>query len=258
MKTCVKCGCEFAQKATDPRLVCDSCRAIQMRQYRAPAIALGRWVRRILVNMPTPKPRLVIHICERCEGVFINGAAKVRFCSSCSGPMYDSAKARLRYQQDEQLRERARAHSRAVPRMTAALVGKVIHCKGCTETFIYQLPGKAGAARTAFHSTRCAERWYRKKHRNKNRRRYEKGRVLRIAKRDAWVCGICGKGVVQALVYPHPYSPSIDHIVPVSMGGSNRRDNVRLAHLMCNVERGDGSHPTRRYMAYRRVLGVSA
>ena len=33
--------------------------------------------------------------------------------------------------------------------------------------------------------------------------------------------------------------PSIDHVVPVSMGGLHSWDNVRLAHLKCNQEKSD-------------------
>ena len=59
-----------------------------------------------------------------------------------------------------------------------------------------------------------------------------------IFERDAWVCGICGESVDRGLVHPDPASPSLDHIVPISLGGDHVRSNVRLAHLSCNVKRG--------------------
>ena len=33
------------------------------------------------------------------------------------------------------------------------------------------------------------------------------------------ICGICGHDVDKTLAYPHPLSPAIDHIIPVSKGG---------------------------------------
>jgi len=48
-------------------------------------------------------------------------------------------------------------------------------------------------------------------------------------------CAICGKPVDMSLKWPHPLSKSIDHIVPVSLGGHpSDRDNLQLAHLACN------------------------
>ena len=72
-----------------------------------------------------------------------------------------------------------------------------------------------------------------------------------IGHRDGWVCGICQDGT--RLVDPSPgapraLSPSIDHIVAVSAGGPHARANVRITHLWCNVERGNGRTPSPQYM----------
>lgn len=56
--------------------------------------------------------------------------------------------------------------------------------------------------------------------------------------RDKWVCQICHKKVNKKLKYPHPMSPSIDHILPIAQGGTHTKDNVQLAHLECNVKLG--------------------
>ncbi|WP_158070491.1 HNH endonuclease [Streptomyces luteocolor] len=34
-------------------------------------------------------------------------------------------------------------------------------------------------------------------------------------------------------------SPSLDHVIPLSRGGSHRRDNVQLAHLRCNLRKNN-------------------
>lgn len=54
------------------------------------------------------------------------------------------------------------------------------------------------------------------------------------------VCGICGHPVDKHLKYPHPMSPVIDHIVPVSKGGHpSAIENLQLAHWSCNRQKSD-------------------
>lgn len=62
--------------------------------------------------------------------------------------------------------------------------------------------------------------------------------IYNIYKRDKWKCGICGGKVNKHLKYPHPLSPSLDHIIPLSKGGTHTRENVQLAHLRCNLSKG--------------------
>ena len=60
----------------------------------------------------------------------------------------------------------------------------------------------------------------------------------RIANRDKWKCGICGLRIDAVLKYPHPRSLSIDHVKPISRGGTDKRNNVQPAHLDCNMKKG--------------------
>ncbi len=54
------------------------------------------------------------------------------------------------------------------------------------------------------------------------------------------VCGICGKTVDRSFKFPHPLSPSIDHIIPVDKGGHpSDIANLQLAHLCCNRFKSD-------------------
>ena len=54
------------------------------------------------------------------------------------------------------------------------------------------------------------------------------------------VCGICGKPVDFSLKYPHPLSPTVDHIIPVAKGGHpSDIDNLQLAHRCCNRQKSD-------------------
>lgn len=82
-----------------------------------------------------------------------------------------------------------------------------------------------------------------------------------LFKRDKGKCWICG-GMCEwedienyngKIRYGKKY-PSVDHVIPVSLNGTHSWDNVRLAHLGCNIEKGDtliGFQPLEKETAYR-------
>lgn len=79
-------------------------------------------------------------------------------------------------------------------------------------------------------------------HRGRARRHgvaFEPVNRLSVFERDAWTCGICGSAVDRSLTFPAPGSASLDHVVPISRGGTHTRDNVQCSHLSCNVRKGD-------------------
>jgi len=63
-----------------------------------------------------------------------------------------------------------------------------------------------------------------------------------ILERDGWRCQIPGckrRPIRKDAAYPHPRSKSIDHIVPLSLGGDDTAVNKRAAHLGCNLARSN-------------------
>jgi hypothetical protein len=64
-----------------------------------------------------------------------------------------------------------------------------------------------------------------------------------IAERDGWRCQLCRKPVNRRKRWPDPLSASIDHIVPITKGGTDVRANVQLAHLRCNISKGNRVRP---------------
>jgi len=56
----------------------------------------------------------------------------------------------------------------------------------------------------------------------------------KVCERDGWRCGICHRQIDPTLAYPHLRSASLDHIVPISRGGSHTFLNVQAAHWGCN------------------------
>lgn len=90
---------------------------------------------------------------------------------------------------------------------------------------------KAGedSARTRRNDARlCASCRLSRKHRH----RYS---ARALALRDGARCGICGTDVDMDLPWPNALSPSVDHVVARSDGGTDDPTNLQLAHLRCNM-----------------------
>lgn len=60
-----------------------------------------------------------------------------------------------------------------------------------------------------------------------------------VIERDGTDCSLCGEVVDMSVAWPDPLSKSIDHVVPLSKGGAHELSNCRLAHLGCNVRKGN-------------------
>ena len=82
-------------------------------------------------------------------------------------------------------------------------------------------------------------------------------KLFSIGERDGWKCWLCRRPVDRSLAGQEvPGAPTRDHVVPASLGGSNARHNLRLAHRRCNIARGIASPEAARY-AGRFQLSVA-
>ncbi len=115
-------------------------------------------------------------------------------------------------------------------------------CSVCGKTYV-----------GAKHSKRCgADRCQKDYQNEKEGRRKAMKRANAVGKvdllyiriRDGNRCGICNKMIQFSKPWPHPLSPSYDHIIPLSKGGEHSNRNLRLTHLRCNMAKkakvGDG------------------
>ena len=59
----------------------------------------------------------------------------------------------------------------------------------------------------------------------------------KVFERDNWTCRLCKKPVAQDALVPHPKAATIDHILPLSLGGSHTYTNVQCAHFICNSKK---------------------
>lgn len=67
-----------------------------------------------------------------------------------------------------------------------------------------------------------------------------------VFERDQFTCQLCGDPIAMAEKFPHPLSPSIDHVVALNRGGAHLYSNVQAAHFYCNTSKGDRDTPRTR------------
>ncbi len=60
-----------------------------------------------------------------------------------------------------------------------------------------------------------------------------------VFERDNWTCYLCDQPVDKSLSGRHQMGPTVDHVVPISLGGPHSYANVRLAHFSCNSRKSD-------------------
>ncbi len=116
---------------------------------------------------------------------------------------------------------------------------KTITCKWCGVTF----KNKYGIKRRKFCCPECLKKYNDTLRRNKERAKewgieWESINPFDIYFRDGWICQICKGHINKKAKHPHPMSASLDHIVPLSKGGTHTDRNVQCAHLICNISKG--------------------
>lgn len=152
-----------------------------------------------------------------------NGAPKAMgrwTCPACSPGVREEARRKVK------LREKRRADANRV-----WVVGL---CARCGDAFVSRYAG--------IYCSRPCERRANNSRRDKVLRGAYVANVNRrlIFERDNWKCGLCRKAVRRTSVVPHPLAPTIDHIIPISRGGTHEPANVQCAHFRCNALKRDG------------------
>lgn len=76
----------------------------------------------------------------------------------------------------------------------------------------------------------------------KRRRIYAQGdeiSALVLFELHAWTCGVCHNPINKFLRVPNWEAATIEHVIPVSKGGTHTWDNVVPAHYRCNMDKAD-------------------
>lgn len=67
----------------------------------------------------------------------------------------------------------------------------------------------------------------------------EKVHPLKVFERDNWICQLCKYPVSKLMDRKLVDIASLDHIIPISKGGEHSYANTQLAHLSCNIRKGN-------------------
>ena len=173
--------------------------------------------------------------CVVCDSPF-HGHSNSAYCS-------EECKRQLR-------REQLRKHREAIGRNSGRI--EVLICKECGTTFERRVHNRV----PEFCSKTCQRTNWERNNPDKasamKAKQQRKRRAMKCANgpvdsidfdvvcaRDGWRCGICGRKVRKSLKFPHPMSASLDHIVPLSKGGTHTWQNVQCAHFICNSRKSD-------------------
>ena len=116
--------------------------------------------------------------------------------------------------------------------------GEQLQMKTCPDCGAFYFGRGATCAECSVkRSKRIANRKKELKRKNSYTRESKMISARTLYERDGGVCWICG-GMCDINADPNSnYYPSVDHIVPQSLGGKDTLDNVRLAHRICNTVR---------------------
>ena len=62
---------------------------------------------------------------------------------------------------------------------------------------------------------------------------------LEVFERDGWTCHLCGGKINRHLRGDNWWRATLDHVLPLSRGGTHTWNNVRAAHWRCNMMKGN-------------------
>lgn len=75
----------------------------------------------------------------------------------------------------------------------------------------------------------------------KRRRLYAKNPIdhLSVFEAHGWVCSVCHGIIDRELRFPNPQAATLEHVIPLSRGGTHDLNNVAPAHAICNFDKGN-------------------
>ena len=194
-------------------------------------------------------------------GGFTKTACKIKLrCTVCGREFEATAQRRVVFscpgckerEADKRIRQKKIASIEAqIKRLKEKKVPKT--CSHCGRVFYSEYETKKYCSDECSRKAQHARRHMRDKEQkrsNNHRKRarkygatYTPGITLKkLYERDSGICHICGEQCSwDSKEYGTcgPDYPSIDHVVPLSKGGSHTWENVKLAHHLCNGAKSD-------------------
>jgi len=173
-----------------------------------------------------PKTPKVNKTCLWCSEIYVTNLEKSKFCS---------AKCRNAFYSNKQLRAN-RDKNDANPRRFD------FHCNRCGLLVVSNV--KVTKGKYGRFCRNCALVRRRERYRVKTAKRQKILNPIRISadiiiERDGNICHLCDVEIDLSLARNSRFGATIDHVVPVSKGGADTLENMRLAHWICNIKKGN-------------------
>ena len=186
--------------------------------------------------------------CTKCGAVSTKSFVAIRHgharCSNCIA-IANEAKADAKRKAAEE-RKRITQENKANREAEAFLATRLIQCEECGTIFATRNENRVCC------STRCSRKRLDRLKEVKRRIKLsdalvDKGITLQeLYQRENGVCYLCGgkcewndkEEIPTGIVCGNSY-PSIDHVLPLALGGKHEWSNIRLAHRSCNAKKAD-------------------
>lgn len=238
-RNCVKCGSEF-EPVYSGQCHCSAKCANKTSVEKARAKAVRATCKQCGDEF-NPKHYNRTTFCSRdCSFAYLSENKERPFC-----PIYPKACrtcgalfiARLNSQaecSEACKREKARLQQRARASALYATRPKRI-CAQCAQPFF------PIQKRRLYCSIACSNKAVRKARKAQIRgsKRNELVSIAVLVRRDGNSCHICGLTIDFNVIVPDDKAATIDHLVPLSMGGCHTLENAKLAHFICNTFKSD-------------------
>lgn len=210
------CRCEMCQKIFKPishdRITCCGKRCAALYRYWSVYVYVEKWI-----GWPKKFNKIYYHECGQCGDAFIGRFSWQKYCSDeCRYCVFVE-------QQRHGVRRRKGYKERNV------------ECMICGEPITTH----------RLNNNYCSDTHARKASRQRRNKRM-KGSFVEVVSinqlydRDGGRCMLCGRRLNKIRTVPHPLAITVDHIIPLSLGGEHSYKNTQLACFMCNSIKGNG------------------
>lgn len=235
MPNCIFCG----EETTKPRFCCHLCKSrwYYSKRINSSSVAICKHCYKEF----KPKALDRTAYCSReCYQAYKKAHAKTTEaklavkCPICNKPAY----GKEFYCSDECRKESARRKNKEYK--ASKHKPELKHCQECNKEYM----SFYGDSNSGFCSNLCSRRYYRRiaKHMRRARKyktNYEVVNPISIFIRDHWHCKLCGISTPKRLRGTiKDNAPELDHVIPLSLGGSHNHINLQCLCRKCNRAKG--------------------
>lgn len=184
-------------------------------------------------------------VCPECNAPFTTQHAHTQLCSALCGTRRSARKAaEARAQRSQVVLYTGAPYTPPVTHIKTShrLVSGA--CRTCGDWFVSEYRDVTCSPECAAVERKASKDRHKAKRRALKRDAYVADVYrLKVYEADGYRCHLCGHMTDKTKQVPHPKAPTLDHIIPLAVGGTHEPLNCRTAHFECNSRksyRGEG------------------